>query len=73
MFIAVSNVIRGKVGTPPTVQTTPTRSLNLTKSAVMEKSDSKEELPDEIKNAEYEEKPDVNEADDDDAPTEVER
>ena len=44
-------------------KTTPTRSLNLTKSAV-------EEIPDEIKNAEYEEKPDVNEADDN-APTEV--
>lgn len=43
-----------------TKTTTPTRSLNLTKSAI----------PDEIKNAEYEEKPDVNEADDD-APTEV--
>ena len=40
-----------------------TRSLNLTKSAV-------EEIPDEIKNAEYEEKPETNEADDD-APTEV--
>jgi len=44
-------------------KSTPTRSLNLTKTAV-------EEIPDEIKNAEYEEKPDVNEADDD-APTEV--
>ena len=44
-------------------KTTPTRSLNLTKSAVTE-------IPDEIKNAEYEEKPDYNEADDD-APTEV--
>ena len=49
-----------------TKPTTPTRSLNLTKSAVTD------EIPDEIKNAEYEEKPDVNEADDD-APTEVER
>ena len=44
--------------------TTPTRTLNLTKSAVTE------EIPDEIKNAEYEEKPDVNEADDS-APTEA--
>ena len=44
-------------------KSTPTRSLNLTKSAV-------EEIPDEIKNAPFEEKPDVNEADDD-APTEV--
>lgn len=44
--------------------TSNTRSLNLTKSAVTE------EIPDEIANAEYEEKPDVNEADDD-APTEV--
>jgi hypothetical protein len=43
-------------------KSTPTRSLNLTKSAV-------EEIPDEIKNAPFEEKPDVNEADDD-APTE---
>jgi hypothetical protein len=43
-------------------KSTQNRSLNLTKSAV-------EEIPDEIKNAEYEEKPDVNEADDD-APTE---
>lgn len=46
-----------------TKTTASTRSLNLTKSAV-------NEIPDEIKNAEYEEKPDVNEADDD-APTEV--
>ena len=45
-------------------KTTPTRSLNLTKSAVTE------EIPDEIKNAPFEEKPDVNEADDS-APTEV--
>jgi len=42
-----------------------TRSLNLSKSAV-------EEIPDEIKNAEYEEKPDYNEAEDD-APTEEKR
>ena len=44
-------------------KSTPTRSLNLTKSAV-------NEIPDEIKNAPFEEKPDYNEADDD-APTEV--
>ena len=41
-----------------------TRSLNLTKSAVTE------EIPDEIKNAPFEEKPETNEADDD-APTEA--
>lgn len=50
-------------------KSTPTRSLNLTKSAVTEEKDK---IPDEIKNAPFEEKPDVNEADDD-APTEVER
>ena len=46
-----------------TKSTTPTRSLNLTKSAVTE-------IPEEIKNAPFEEKPDYNEADDS-APTEV--
>ncbi len=52
--------------TKPSSNTRSLNTLNLTKSAVTE------EIPEEIANAEYEEKPEINEADDD-APTEVER